>query len=388
LDGTRLEPTVHLNPFSPANPYSSEMAELPLDLSLPYITPDLPGVGGVIRARTELFSVVEVPAYDPLGYGDHIYVNVTKSGKTTRDTQIEISSLLGLRREDVGHAGLKDRYAVSTQNFSLLMPTDDPEDVSRLLESSLGLRVNWAKRHPKKLRSGHLKGNTFTITITDLDGAPKTALLKAKKTQKVVDKLGIPNYFGPQRTGREGSNVLDGYGLIKGRYRERNRWLRRFLVSSYLSYLCNRYLARRVDSGNFTRIIAGDLAKKHDTGGVFTVEDADVEQPRFEAGEISFTAPIYGYKMREAKYEAKEMEEAVFAGADVTLDELRRAGADGTRRLGRLLPNITVTPHDEGITLSFTLPAGGYATVVLREFMKNDGTASSPEVEEPEEDED
>jgi tRNA pseudouridine13 synthase len=357
-----------------------------LDLSLPYITPKLLGISGAIRARPDLFNVVEVPAYEPLGYGDHIYVNITKSGRTTRDTQIDMASLLGLRREDVGHAGLKDRHAVSTQTFSILMPTDDPKDVSDLLESSLGVKVNWAKRHPKKLRSGHLKGNTFSITVTDLTDAQKIALQRAKKIQKAVAKLGIPNYFGTQRIGKDGCNVLDGFDLITGRYRERNRWLRRFLVSSYLSHLCNRYLADRVESGNFSRIIRGDLAKKHDTGGVFTVEDATVEQPRFDAGEISFTAPIYGYKMREAKYEAKEMEDAVFAGAGVTLEQLRRIGADGTRRLGRLLPDISVASHDEGITLSFTLPAGGYATVILREFMKNDEEPET-ETDTPDEDE-
>ena len=360
------------------------MAQPPeLDLSLPYVTPELPGIGGVIRAKPELFTVVEVPAYEPLGYGDHIYFSVTKSGRTTRDTQIAIASLLGLRREDVGHAGLKDKNAVSTQTFSLLMPTDDPKEVAKIIESSLGVTVNWARRHPKKLRSGHLKGNTFTITVTDLEPSPKVALKRVEEIQSIIAHLGIPNYFGSQRTGKNGDNVLDGYDLIKGNFKERNRWLRRFLVSSYLSHLCNRYLVKRLNDGNFTKLLNGDLAKKHDTGGVFTVEDAQVEQPRFEKGEISFTAPIYGYKMRETKYVAKELEDAIFADADVTLDDLRKVGADGTRRLGRLLPEIKVSEHPEGVTLSFTLPAGGYATVVLREFMKNDSSATEVEVEEP-----
>jgi tRNA pseudouridine13 synthase len=133
------------------------------DLTLPYTTPELPGIGGTIRTRPELFSVVEVPAYEPLGYGDHIYLSLTKREKTTRDIQIAIASLLGLRREDVGHAGLKDKNAVSTQTLSLLMPSDDPKEVAKIIESSLGVTVNWATRHPKKLRSGHLKGNTLRL---------------------------------------------------------------------------------------------------------------------------------------------------------------------------------------------------------------------------------
>lgn len=365
------------------------MATLPeLDLTIPYITPDLPGIGGAIRARPELFSVVEVPAYEPLGYGDHIYLNVTKRGRTTRDTQIDLARLFGLRREDVGHAGLKDRHAVSTQTFSLLMPVDEPGEVAGIVESSLGVTVNWAKRHPKKLRSGHLHGNTFTITVTDIE-SPQVAMGYASEIQKTLSKLGIPNYFGTQRIGRDGQNVLDGYALITGEYRENNRWLRRFLISSYLSHICNRYLAERVNRGLFTRLLHGDMAKKHDTGGVFTVEDAAVEQPRFDAGEISFTAPIYGFKMRESKYEAKELEDEIFAGAGVAIDQLRRVGADGTRRLGRILPDIKLEAHPEGITLSFTLPPGAYATVVLREFMKDDAKieTSEPEPDETDEDE-
>ncbi|MGD0805190.1 MAG: tRNA pseudouridine(13) synthase TruD [Candidatus Bathyarchaeia archaeon] len=362
------------------------MAEAPkLDLNLPYVTPDLPGIGGVIRSRPELFSVVEIPAYEPLGYGDHIYLSITKRKMTTRDTQIAIASLLGLRREDVGHAGLKDKNAVSTQTFSLLMPIDNPMEVAKIVESSLGVVVNWAKRHPKKLRSGHLKGNTFSITVTEPEVPQETALRMVGEIQMTIARLGIPNYFGTQRIGKDGRNVIDGYNLIKEKYRERNRWLRRFLVSSYLSHLCNRYLARRLTEGNFARLLSGDLAKKHDTGGVFTVEDSQLEQPRFERGEISFTAPIYGYKMRETKYESKMLEDSIFAEADVTLDELQKVGADGTRRLGRLLPDITVSEHPEGVTLSFGLPAGGYATVVLREFMKNDIKTNEIEVEEPDE---
>jgi tRNA pseudouridine13 synthase len=358
---------------------------LELDLSLPYITPELPGIGGIIRGRPELFTVVEVPAFEPLGYGDHIYLSITKCKMTTRDTQIAIASLLGLRKEDVGHAGLKDKYAVSTQTFSILMPLDDPIDVAKIIESHLGVTVNWTRRHPKKLRSGHLKGNTFTITIKDPETSPIVALGRAEKIQSNISRIGIPNYFGSQRIGKDGRNVIDGYDLIKGNYRERNRWLRRFLVSSYLSYLCNRYLAKRLNDGNFVRLLNGDLAKKHDTGGVFTVEESQVEQPRFERGEVSFTAPIYGYKMREAKYEAKALEDSIFSQAGVGIDDLRKVGADGTRRLGRLLPQIRVSEHPEGVTLTFTLPAGGYATVVLREFMKNDKTTTEVEADEPDE---
>ncbi|MCX6642343.1 MAG: tRNA pseudouridine(13) synthase TruD [Candidatus Bathyarchaeota archaeon] len=354
-----------------------------LDLHLPYITDGLPGIGGVLRSTPELFRVEEVPAYDPIGYGDHIFLNVTKSLRTTRDTQIELAKLFDLQREEVGHAGLKDKYAVTTQTFSLLMPKTDPSDIAKAVESNLGITVNWFSRHPKKLRSGHLKGNKFWITVTDIESI-RTALETAELIRERINGVGLPNFYGVQRIGVKGDNVRQGYDIIKGFYKEYNRWLRRYLVSSYLSYICNIYITERIKRGSFTQLLSGDLAKKHETGGVFTVEDLSVEQPRSESKEISFTAPIFGFKMRETKCEAKKFEDEIFSLSDLTLEDLRRCGATGTRRMGRLFPEMQLQEDPEGLTIVFTLPAGGYATVLLREFMKTEEisiAADEPDIE-------
>jgi tRNA pseudouridine13 synthase len=321
---------------------------LNLDLNLPYITEGLPGIGGVLRSTPELFRVEEVPAYDPIGYGDHIFLNVTKSLRTTRDTQIEIANLFDLHREEVGHAGLKDKYAVTTQTFSLLMPKAEPSDIANAVESNLGI---------------------------------KAALKTAELIREKINGVGLPNFYGVQRIGVKGDNVRQGYDIIKGFYKEYNRWLRRYLVSSYLSYICNIYITERIKCGSFTHLLNGDLAKKHDTGGVFTVEDLSVDQPRSESKEISFTAPIFGFKMRETKFEAKKFEDKIFALSGLTLEDLRRCGATGTRRMGRLFPEMQLQEEPEGLTIIFTLPAGGYATVLLREFMKTEEISNA--VDEP-----
>ena len=116
----------------------------------------------------------------------------------------------------------------------------------------------------------------------------------------------------------------------------------------------------------------GDIAKKASTGGMFTVEDVEVEQRRYEAREISFTAPIFGPKMWWASGPSGELEREIFEASDITMEELARIKVIGTRRLGRLLPEIDVQSVERGIQLRFFLPKGAYATVVLREFMKDD----------------
>lgn len=370
-----------------------------MSFELPYITDDLVGIGGTLRATPEHFIVDEVPLYDPSGEGQHLYVNLTKVGLTTKEVQRSLAKVLKLEPNNIGFAGMKDKYARTTQTFSLSLghvSTADVDEAVKRIEEELPVTVQWAKQHGNKLKAGHLLGNRFRIAISDL-AQPAIALLPLAETIiEQIQRTGIPNYFGPQRFGLEGANVERGYEILLGKKRVKDRWLRRFLVSSYQSYLCNLYLSRRVANGDFHHLLLGDIAKKHDTGGIFDVEDLVAEQPRYEAKEISFTAPMYGPKMKPATHEADLLEASILADSGVTINQLRRAKVDGTRRLGRLLiPDITVktetnetsTEQDSNpsakngqLIIEFFLPKGAFATTVLREIMKVD-LATVPEVD-------
>ncbi|MCW4051244.1 MAG: tRNA pseudouridine(13) synthase TruD [Candidatus Bathyarchaeota archaeon] len=349
------------------------MSTLPLlDLTLPYITDGLPGIEGRIRAKPEDFMVEEVPLYDPSGVGSHLFLNLTKRNLTTRDVQVQLADLFELRPENIGTAGLKDKFAVTTQSFSVLFekPGTQPKDVIELIEDNIEVKVNWAKFHKNKLRAGHLIGNKFKITITGIDLPQDTAVERSLNIADRIHAKGLPNYYGEQRTGRLGKNVLAGWEILHGQKRLKNRWLRKYLVSGYQSYLSNRYLAERVRRGLFERLLNGDIAKKHDTGGLFWVDDSDAEQPRYIAQEISFTTPMYGYKMSKPTDEAAQLEDEIFKESNLTMDLLRKQRVTGTRRLGRLIPRIKVDKTQDGVQLSFMLRKGGFATILLREFMK------------------
>ena len=345
-----------------------------IDLSLPYISEGLEGVGGVIKQLPEHFIVEEIPAYNPSEYGDHLYVNITKKNLNTRDVQLRLAQLFDVEPSYIGRAGLKDKHSISTQSFSILFEGEKPaaSEVSQIIESQVGVKVNWAKYHTNKLRSGHLRGNKFDILVTGLEIGLEEALAKAEAVSRRLEITGVPNFYGYQRVGEEGENTLAGWQLLQGEKRMRNRWLRRYLVSCYQSHLCNRYLAKRVEKELFGTLIHGDIAKKYDTGGLFWVEDVEAEQLRYLNKEITFTAPIYGYKMKTAKHEAHELEEAVLLDSGVTNEQFRNLKAKGTRRPGRIVPNITVSASEEGLRFRFELPKGGFATTVLREFMKNE----------------
>ena len=368
MESRRRVNLYHISPF-----FSSIMSnDLPeINLELPYITEGIQGIGGKIRQKPSHFIVEEIPLYEASGTGIHLYLNITKENMNTRDIQVRLAQIFELNPSEVGKAGLKDKHAITTQTFSVVFDgtQPDPEEVISIVENEIPVKVNWAKYHTNKLRAGHLLGNRFKITINDPES---NALENARKIVDRIHDIGIPNYYGIQRTGDEGENVLQGWLILKGKKRLGDRWLRKYLLSSYQSYLCNRYLATRVEKGLFTRLIIGDLAKKQDTGGVFWVEDLEKEQKRFENKEISFTAPMYGYKMRDAKEEAFELENRILDSVSINKKDFRRYHVKGTRRNGRLLPEISLKENPDGLMLTFSLPKGSYATTVLREFMKND----------------
>lgn len=344
---------------------------LEIDLGLPYITPELPGIGGTIRQKTNHFRVDEIPIYDPQGVGTHLYVNITKENFTTREVQLKLADLFDIKPEEVGKAGLKDKNAITTQTFSVLInDRTHPDEIAPIIEDNIPVKVNWAKYHNNKLRAGHLLGNEFTIIISE----PEGTLEQAKKIADSINETGLPNFYGEQRTGKQGENIYQGWLLLKKKKRIGNRWLRKYLLSSYQSYLCNRYLVKRIEKDLFDKILLGDIAKKHETGGLFWVEDKETDQKRFEKKEISFTAPMFGYKMSKSKNESYELDIEVLDEEGIDIQEFRGQRVKGTRRIGRILPKILVSEHNEGIKLEFTLPKGSFATVLLREFMKNDIT--------------
>ena len=348
---------------------------------LPFITPDLPGVGGRLKAEPAHFVVEEIPVYEASGSGPHLYVSLTREGWTTRRLADALADLFGVSRRDVGFAGLKDRNARCTQTFSL--PGLAPEDAARI-KPALPVQVHWARQHGNKLKIGHLLGNRFRITVSDLAAPPDEALARSQAIAAAIAQRGVPNFFGPQRFGHEGANVGKGRAALLGQGPRRDPWLARLLVSAYQSHLFNRYLTRRIELGLFDQVLEGDVCKKAETGGMFQVQDAAMEQPRYERGEITYTGPIYGKKMWAAQGQAAELEASVLAEAELSDEDLRRTRVDGTRRPARLwLPAIDLAVDGHGLHVAFALPKGAYATTVLREFLKSDQElASAPEESE------
>jgi len=345
-----------------------ETATLMHTEDLPYITNDLKGVGGEIKVEPAHFVVEEIPLYEPSGQGQHVYVRLTKEGWTTRDIQNQLADLFDLRDVDIGCAGRKDKHARTTQTFSLSLPNTDDDEVAARIEEHIPVDLEWVRRHKNKIKAGHLLGNRFRIVVLDpVEGA----LAQAEAVLHVLRERGLPNFYGPQRFGRQGDNAEQGRQILLTGQGPRKRWLRRLLLRAYQSALFNTWLVARMDRGWFNRLLVGDVAKKRDTGGLFEVEDAQAAQPRLDRDEITYTGPIYGYRMWWANGDPGTLERSILEDAGVTEEMLQLAHLNGSRRRARLvLEDLEVEAHPDGLLLTFSLPKGSYATTVLREVMK------------------
>jgi tRNA pseudouridine13 synthase len=336
---------------------------------LPLVTADLPGSGGTLKASPEDFRVDEIPAYAPCGAGPHLWLQVEKRGRTTRDVVREAARLLGVADRDVGVAGLKDRHAVTVQWLSF--PVARSPDPATLAGD--GWRVLAASRHGNKLRTGHSRGNRFSIVVRGGD------LAAARVVSAALSARGLPNFFGAQRFGATGTNADLGRAILSGsddpetRRAARDRFLRRLAISAWQSLLFNRWLAERMRDGLFARALAGDAMKKLDSGGVFTCEDPVVDQARVDRFEISPAGPMFGHALAPAAGEAGRREARILAEDGLSARDLGRGGgeAEGTRRAARIPVAVELEGVDGGYRASFDLPRGSYATVVMGELTRS-----------------
>ncbi len=329
----------------------------------PYITADLPGIGGRLKEVPEDFVVEEVLPYEACGEGEHIFVKLQRTGANTADVARTIARAMGINGNAVSWAGTKDKWAVVTQTFSFAQPLAVPlgEITARLEE--LPCPVLDVKRHRNKLRPGHVRGNRFSILLRHANDLPA-----ARTILDQIAACGLPNVYGEQRFGRDFANIDRAVDAIRRGRRGRKV---AFLISSFQSALFNIWLTRRIRRGDFRCLLPGDIAKKLDTGGLFVVEDAATDTARLEAGELVYTGPMFGHKMMAATDEAGDYEQEVLAESGMTPEDFRPFRAPGTRRPALIYPeDMQVEKEDNGLRFQFYLQTGAYATVLLREVMK------------------
>ena len=312
----------------------------------------------------EDFQVNEYFAGEFSGEGEHIVLKIEKRGLTTEEVVKSLARLVNKPVKLISYAGLKDRQALTTQWLSIHAPGEEIEGVDKL--EAPGWRVLEATRHNKKLRPGFLTGNHFTLKLREVsneeDLAARIELIKAS---------GVPNYFGEQRFGRESGNLIKAEEvLVQGR-KVKDRFLKGMYFSAARSWIYNLILAKRVKELTWNVPLPGDVMQLSGSHSIFVIDEVDDEiLKRVKENDISPASPLPGRGKNMVKGRALEMINEIYVDWQPWLTGLEKQGLEEAWRTNILhIEQLQYTIKDKTAELSFTLPAGAYATVVLRELV-------------------
>jgi tRNA pseudouridine13 synthase len=323
---------------------------------------------GRIRVEPEDFYVEEVLGFDPDGSGGHGLLVVEKCGANTGWVAAQLARQAGVPVRDVGFSGHKDRQAVTRQAFTVPLAHDF--DVERCVQwCGDGYAVLAAVRHGRKLRPGSHRANRFVLRVRALTGARDA--IEARLRQ--VAAQGVPNYFGPQRFGRDAANLRTALAWAEGRSPPpRDRVQRSFALSGARSALFNAVLASRVLRGDWQRLLPGEAVALDGRRSFFAAATIDetLEQ-RCRDFDVHPSGPLPGRGESPASGLALEVEREALAPHAGLVDWLAREGLEHERRSLRLPVREFDWRFegDDALVLRFTLPRGTFATAVLHELL-------------------
>ncbi len=285
-----------------------------------------PTEAGVIRSSEEDFQVVEIPSFNLSGFGEHVYLKIHKVGANTGWVASKLAEFSGIAIGDIGFAGRKDRQAVTEQWFSCYLPGSKEPDWDQL--DIEGVTLVHTARHSNKLRKGDLEGNAFELKVREISN-PRVL---EDRLLSVRDS-GVPNYYGEQRFGHNSGNLVYADKLLKGDNSIRRN--RNIYLSAARSYMFNHFLSKRMEQGNWDEITV------------------------MESG------PLYGMSR-----DPRPGEDSLPPECTDWCNGLQTLRVkSGTRNLKVRPKDLQWRFTEDSVQLSFSLPAGSYATSVLRELL-------------------
>jgi len=327
---------------------------------------------GQLRSQMSDFQVFEQLPFTFSGEGEHLLIHIRKTGVNTIVVARQLAKFFSIKEMFVTYAGLKDRYAVTEQWFGLHLPGKSVDVSSIDIE---GVEVLSSTRHNKKLRIGALSGNKFSLTLRNVT---EVEALQKRWQQIITD--GVPNYFGEQRFGIDGGNIDKAIALFSGS-KVRDKKKRGIYLSAARSYLFNQAVHQRIEHDYFSVLSSGDVCMLAGTQSVFVAEEVDEKLlARLNEKDIDITAPMWGAGDLMTRAEPLIFEQQVASQCPEITEGLPKFGLKQERRRIRLSlsqasidvdvsPEASESSNGATVTLHFFLPAGCYATTILRELI-------------------
>nr|WP_269468637.1 tRNA pseudouridine(13) synthase TruD [Alteromonas sp. ASW11-130] len=321
------------------------------------------------KQHPEDFVVEEQLGFSPTGEGEHQFIWVEKVNANTAFVAEQLAKYCNLPLRAVTYAGRKDKHALTRQWFGIHTP--GKADIEFGEWDLPGVKILRQTRHNKKLRTGQAKANHFTICLREVSD---TNLLISALEQS---KAGVPNYFGEQRFGvafnaegqpSKGGNLALAERMVSGEP-IRNRNKRNIALSALRSWLFNEVVSARIQVQRFDTIMAGDALMLTGSNSFFICEHpSDEEGRRYQQGDLSPTAPLWGKGDSIPTAEANRFEQKICAEHVAVKDFLASVGMEQERRAIKIWPrDLEWRVEGDKLTVSFALPGGCFATSVLRE---------------------
>ncbi|WP_340614529.1 tRNA pseudouridine(13) synthase TruD [Xenorhabdus thailandensis] len=328
-----------------------------------------PEATGIVKATPEDFIVREDLGFSPDGEGEHLMVHIRKTGCNTQFVADHLARFAKIPARSVSYAGLKDRSAVTEQWFCLHIPgKQDPDFTVFQLE---GCEVLATSRQKRKLRIGALKGNDFTLVLRDISDRQSVE----KRLQQIA-QTGVPNYFGEQRFGRDGQNLVQAqrWAANEIQVKERNR--RSFYLSACRSAMFNTVASKRIAQNGHQKVKNGDALQLTGRGSWFVADESELSvlQQRVVDGELQITAPLPGDKALGTQSQALDFEQQCLLDYEALWALVKRERVESSRRAILVQPlNLRWEwQNDQTVILHFSLPSGSFATSVVRELINQD----------------
>ncbi|WP_153447596.1 tRNA pseudouridine(13) synthase TruD [Vibrio algicola] len=319
-----------------------------------------------VKAQASDFQVREDLGFDFSGHGNHLMVRIRKQGENTSYVVNELAKACGVPSSNVGWAGLKDRHAVTEQWLSVQGAKAEGFDITQFEADHPSVKILATAYHNKKLRPGDLIGNQFVIRLAQVSDINDVC----QRLEKV--KLnGVPNYYGAQRFGREGNNLEEARRWGRDNVRTRNQNKRSLYLSTARSWIFNQVVSHRIESQCFSQLLNGDIVMNSQGNHQLVDQNNMAElQAQLDNETVQLTAPLAGDNALPTQDDAEALERP-FLDAEQDLMALicgNRMRHD-RRPVALFAQNLTWTHDDDSVTLSFSLPAGCFATSILRELI-------------------
>lgn len=298
------------------------------------------------------------------GEGEHIVLKIEKRGLNTEDVIRSLSRMINKPSKLISYAGLKDKFAVTTQWLSVHAPGQEIAGIGEL--SAPGWRVIESTRHNKKLKPGFLAGNQFVIRLREVSN-PMDVMQRLEH----IGHRGVPNYFGEQRFGREGANLQRAEEMLVQGRKVKDKFLKGMYYSAARSWLFNLVLAKRVSEQTWNVGLPGDVMQLSGSNSIFVINEVDdVIKKRIQEKDIAPASPLPGKSKNKVQGQAQALINELYAKWQPWLQGLEQQGLEEAWRANVLhLEGLATHLNEDNMTLSFCLPVGCYATAVLRELV-------------------